>query len=199
MLTAACTAQTTIVNSGCLSCGPAPAPRVYSKAYKQLIEPLLTVQDFHTHYIDDGAADATVTCPNDCDDSPSSLPVPAVAALMKNHSVTVPLLIDCLSDGRLTSIQFDGNATTLPMKVPVGYVCLDILISQFTYKPITDHGCSNDGLGACIYTFFYFRPDDYTHCWKDSCNPRPWVLVVQRSWRKQLQLGSLNHVRPWKH
>ena len=43
------------------------APKhVHSDGYRRLIQPLLTVPDFHVHYFEDGASDATVTCPNDC-------------------------------------------------------------------------------------------------------------------------------------
>jgi hypothetical protein len=170
--------------------------QVQSAAYKHFIEPLLTAPDFHTSYYEDGAADATVTCPGPCDGQSS--PIPVVSALM-NSSAVVPLLIDCLNDGRLTSIHFDGNATTRPMQVPVGYVCLDILTSEFTRKPIVIPGCANDGLGACVYTGFYFRPDDYFGCIKTSCEPRPWVIAVQKNWRRQLAAGTLKLTKPSQH
>jgi hypothetical protein len=181
------TAQTN--PSACTDCGTS-APAARSAEYKSLIEPLLSVTDFRTHYYDDGAADATVTCPRDCD-VPVTKPVREVEALMKNPSKTVPLLINCLDDGRVTSVTFDGNTTTRPMKVPIGYVCLDILLQRFVSEPISEYECNSDGLGACVNTPFYFRPDDYTHCWKDRCEPRPWVLVVKHRWLKELQSGIL--------
>lgn len=161
---------------------------VRSAQYKKLIEPLLQVPDFRMHYSEDGAADATVTCPANNDPCPS--PPPAVAALMKNPRTTVPLLIDCLSDGRQTSVRFDGNTITRPMQVPVGYVCLDILMA-WAGKPIGDYGDCGDGLGACIDPEYYFRPDDYIQCWDESCYPRPWVFVVQRKWERTLKSGLL--------
>jgi hypothetical protein len=141
------------------------------------------------HYFDDGAADATVTCPDDCR-NPFPAPVPEVAALMKNPRVTVPLLIDCLADARQTSVQFDGDIGQNPMKVPVGYVCLDILMA-WAGKPIGDYGDCGDGLGACIDPSYYFRPDDYTHCLNGSCDTRPWVLAVQQKWKGALRSGLL--------
>jgi len=176
-----------------------PKPR--SVAYKRLIEPLLAVPDYGTHYFDDGAADATVTCPHGCNVDSDIGPVPAVAALMKNPSIAVPLLIDCLSDGRQTSLMFDGNAMTRPMKVPVGYVCLDILMSRFVSEPIAEYPCNSDGLGACLHSKFYFRPDDYTRCIENlACIPRPWVSSVQNSWRRELKTGRLwkaeHHPKP---
>jgi hypothetical protein len=166
--------------------------RVRSANYKNLIEPLLRVSDFRMHYFDDGAADATVTCPDGCG-YPPPIPVAPVTELMKNPKITVPLLIDCLDDGRRTSARFDGNVTTYPMRVPVGYVCLDILRWRFDREPIAENDCQNDGLGACVNTGYYFRPDDYTHCIEESCDVRPWVQVVQRHWRDALLAG-----RWWK-
>ena len=141
------------------------------------------------HYFDDGAADATVTCEADCGESQG--PVPEVAALMKDPRTTVPQLIDCLNDGRQTSVRFDGDMGINPMKVPVGYVCLDILMSRFTRAPIAENDCSDDGIGACMNYVFYFRPDDYYHCVQGSCLLRPWVLVVQKNWKQQLAAGRL--------
>jgi hypothetical protein len=172
----------------CVDCVPRNSHE--RSAYKKYIEPLLSVRDFHMSYADDGAADATVTCPGDCSDrAPSS--VPEVATLMKNPTITVPLLIDCLDDNRLTSVRFVDNEMIHPMQVPVGYVCLDILMSRFVSEPIAENDCRDDGIGACMNLDFYFRPDDYYHCFTDSCVPRPWVLVVQKNWRRELQSGRL--------
>ena len=132
-----------------------------------------------------------MTCPNDCSGIPSPKPVAEVAALMKDEKITVPLLIDCLDDSRQTSVRFDGNVTTKPMQTPVGYVCLDILMSRFVSEPIAKYECNTDGLGACLHTKFYFRPDDYTRCRIGSCDPRPWVLLVQKNWKYELSTGHL--------
>jgi len=68
------------------------------------------------------------------------------------------------------------------MDVPVGYVCLDILMSEVSGQLVLEPDCADDGLGACVNYGFYFRPDDYYQCIKETCTPRPWVLVVQRKW-----------------
>jgi hypothetical protein len=70
------------------------------------------------------------------------------------------------------------------MNVPVGYVCMDILMNVVVGRPVSDPGCSDDGLGACMNNGFYFRPDDYYECSEKNCFLRPWVLVVQRKWRQ---------------
>jgi len=35
-----------------------------------------------------------------------------------------------------------------PMQVPVGYVCLDILIGTTKGRPVHEPDCADDGLGA---------------------------------------------------
>jgi hypothetical protein len=81
-------------------------------------------------------------------------------------------------------MRFEGNAITSPMNVPVGYVCLDILMNVVVGRPVSDTDCSDDGLGACMNYGFYFRPDDYYECTKKDCFLRTWVSVVQRKWRE---------------
>jgi hypothetical protein len=70
------------------------------------------------------------------------------------------------------------------MNVPLGYICLDILIGTTESKAVHEPGCADDGLGTCIGEGLYFRPDDYSKCWPDRCLARPWVKVVQSNWRK---------------
>ena len=140
--------------------------------YTKYIDPLLQAKDLGIHYYDDGAADATVLIP-ESDKVPLDSPSDAVLAFVRLARGSIPLLIDCLDDGRLTTVLFDGNATTRAMHVPVGYVCLDILMGVTHGKPAHVPDCSDDGLGACMETPFYFRPDDYYHCWKDRCFVRP--------------------------
>jgi hypothetical protein len=151
--------------------------------YAKYMDALLQVKDFGTHYYDDGAADATVLFLSD--KVPWESPRDAVLAFVRLGRASLPLLIDCLDDGRLTAIRFDGNITTRPMNVPVGYVCLDILMGVTRGKPAHEPDCAGDGLGACMETGFYFRPDNYYHCWKGRCFVRPWVFAVQRTWRRR--------------
>lgn len=148
----------------------AVANRLSSKAdYQKYIDPLLEVKDFGIEYTEDGAADATVL------DSSRVTPE-SVIAVLRLKAQGLPLLIDCLNDGRLTSISFGGNATTREMKVPIGYVCLDILMG-ITKGPISYPNCADDGLGACVHYELYFRPGDYYNCQEHehACLTRPWV------------------------
>ena len=70
------------------------------------------------------------------------------------------------------------------MNVPVGYVCMDILMNVVVGEPVSDPECSNDGLGACMNYGFYFRPDDYYECTAKDCFLKPWVSVVKRRWKE---------------
>jgi len=86
-------------------------------------------------------------------------------------------------------MRFGGNRITSPMNVPIGYVCLDILMNVVVGRPVSDPDCANDGLGGCMSYGFYFRPDDYYECSEKGCFPRPWVSVVRRRWKE----AYLNH------
>lgn len=166
--------------------------------YHRYIDPLVDVQDYRVSYFEDGAADASVLFPIDAKPPYSYLqPVNAVAALVRLGNAGVPLLIDCLSDGRITNMRFLGNTITRDMNVPVGYVCLDILMNEVGGKPVSDPECSNDGLGACMNHGFYFRPDDYYLCSGRDCSLRPWVLVVQQTWRRAYLAHHLKVHNPY--
>lgn len=152
--------------------------------YQRYIDPLIAVQNFGTSYYEDGAADASVVYPESAEAPYGYVqPAPAVVNLVQLGRRGLPVLIDCLSDSRRTKMRFGGNAITSAMDVPVGYVCLDILMSEVRGRPVSDIECADDGLGACMNDGFYFRPDDYFECVKETCAPRSWVLVVQRRWR----------------
>jgi hypothetical protein len=150
-----------------------------SKAdYIRYVDPILALRNFGIQYAEDGAADATVLFP------PDDQPRDPILAVVRLGPKGVPLLIDCLTDGRVTAIRFNGRMLAKPMNVPLGYVCLDILIGITRSGVVHETDCADDGLGACIHEGFYFRPDDYSRCWPDRCLARPWVRTVQRNWRR---------------
>lgn len=166
--------------------------------YHRYIDSLLDVMDFRTYYVEDGAADASVLFPEDSQ-SPYNFLIPPtpVVALVRLRDRNLPLLIDCLSDSRITSMRFEGNNITRPMKVPLGYVCLDILMNEVHGKPVSDPSCADDGLGACMNNGFYFRPDDYYACTDKDCMQRPWIFVVQRKWRSEYLAHRLKFQNPY--
>jgi hypothetical protein len=173
-------------------------PRLATTAdYHRHIDPLLSVKDFRTRYVEDGAADDTVLFPGGDTDHPFPRPADPVIALVQLGAKSTPLLIDCLTDGRMTSVRFNGAMTQLT-NVPVGYICLDMLMDTTRYNSVQDLDCADDGLGACMNPDFYFRPDDYTRCWGgDRCLLRPWITVVQRNWRNQFLAHRLRFRNPY--
>lgn len=178
---------------------PAEQKRLSDRSgYQKYIDSLLQVKDFGIHYYDDGAADATVLFPSSSA-TPYERPRDPVVTLVRLGVKSFPLLIDCLNDGRVTNVEFSGNTITRPMKVPVGYVCLDILMGTTRSRPLSDPDCADDGLGACMNYGYYFRPDDYYHCVERvrSCDVRPWVDVVQRNWKQQFLQGRLHLHNPY--
>lgn len=183
----------------CVSALRADPVRLSKKSeYTRYVDALIAVQDYGTHYYEDGAADASVVYPANTEPPYGYRePVPAVVDLIRLGVYGLPLLIDCLSDARLTKMRFDGNTITQAMNVPVGYVCLDILMSEVRQRPVWESRCDGDGLGVCINYGFYFRPDDYWECRSQQCEPRPWVLVVQRTWKKAYLAHRLSVHNPY--
>ena len=118
---------------------------------------------------------------------------------MGHPAKSLPLLIDCLDDGRLTNMRFDGNTITKAMNVPVGYLCFDILMSATSGRPVSDPKCSSDGLGACMNVGFYFRPDDYSDCFEKfgKCDVRPWIKVVKINWIRLFRQNHLQFHNPY--
>lgn len=157
--------------------------------YVRYVEPILTVTDFGTRYTEDGAGDASVLRRFN-----GKSPDP-IMALLRLGPKALPLLIDCLMDGRVTSMRFSGSTVSKPMNVPIGYVCLDVLMGTIR-GPVSEPECADDGMGACMKQEFYFRPDDYSQCWPDFCLPRPWVRVVQENWKRLYQKRKLRFENP---
>jgi hypothetical protein len=123
-----------------------------------LIEALVKAP-FKTVYHDDGAADVTVTAVATTDSSRQDAPA-QVRALLDVGPSCLPLLIAHLDDQRLTSVTFDGGRfARAPIEVPLGYVCLDILMNATAGQAVHIVDCADDGLGACVRAGYYFRPD----------------------------------------
>lgn len=159
--------------------------------YEKFIAPLLSVKDFGMHY-------ASVIYPSS-ESNVYDRPRDPIIALIRLGKKSHPLLIDCLSDDRLTTVWFAGNTTTKEMRVPLGYVCLDLLMRVAKSKFVFEADCADDGLGACVNTGYYFRPDDYFHCavgW-DKCAARPWIAVVQKNWARLYKQRRLQFHNPY--
>jgi hypothetical protein len=152
----------------------------HSADYRRFLEPLLDEPDLGTPYVDDGAGDGTV------------LQRATGAAREKVRAITglgersLPLLIECLADSRETRIRFTRPKGAGTMLVPLGYVCLDILM-QVTDAPETGYeDCADDGLGACKRNEYYVLPDEWRACRSGRCGASPAVLRAQRHWKRLL-------------
>jgi hypothetical protein len=140
-------------------------------------------------YVEDAAADGSVVMiPPDY-----RYARPEVVLFLKCENQAAEVLIDHLDDTRLTSARFKGGTHWgRPIPVPLGFVCLDILISlsQFGSAIRDPETENNDGLGSGVRGDYYFRPDDY-EIRRDRYFPLPHVFEVKASWRKALRDGRL--------
>ena len=158
---------------------------------QKYIDALVATQNLGKLYVEDGAADGSVLQGHG-----SNLPA-SVSDVIELKERAIPVLINCLSDTRLTSATFEGGFLRgKPIRTPVGYVCLDILMAVTKDNPrIFIRDCADDGLGACMQPGFYFRPDDYYPVGKDYL-ARPWVLTVQRNWQRLYNRGLIRFRYP---
>jgi hypothetical protein len=153
----------------------------------QLIDELVSTSDFGIIYIADGAGDGTVL---------NGTPAVAVKKIISLRDKAIPLLIRHLDDTRLTSALYKGGAHWAnPARVPVGYLCLDIL-SQMVSDNKTlfvdgERDCDADGMGACIQSKYYFDPDAYSTGQGDHPIPGGKVLSVKRNWEAAQRIGLL--------
>jgi len=167
--------------------------------YHKYVDPLLAETDFGIHYYEGGGGDESVLYPLR-NGNPYAKPSEPVLAIVRAGVRAFPALIDCLSDGRMTTVPFDGNNITRKMDVPVGFVCLDILM-HVAHGPGIEANDGADGLGGSINTDFYFRPNDYANClpWPKMtrCDLEPWILVVQSNWSRLFRRGELRFHNPY--
>jgi hypothetical protein len=83
-----------------------------------------------------------------------------VRAILDLEPSCIPVLVAHLDDQRLTSAKFDGGRFAhAPIQVPLGYICLDILLHATSGNAVHVADCADDGLGACVRSGYYFRPD----------------------------------------
>ena len=148
--------------------------------YRKYIDPLVSVPDFGRLYYDDGAADGSVLFTVDAKGLQGP-PKKEVEAILDLKSASIPLLIDCLSDTRLTSATFSGDWGE-NAKVAVGYICMDLLTVTTRGPQGSQMGCEYDGLGSCMAEGYHFRPDDYIRRIR-AYDAKPWIRQVQRNWR----------------
>ncbi len=166
---------------------------------ENLIDALVNAPELVT-YGEDGAHDATVLALYLQNGDEVVPPKKGVRDIVALKGKAIPLLIACLDDTRPTSAIFIGGYVSgkpYP-RVPVGHVCLDILINISKNLDDNDKNCprGESELGACIKDGFYFRPDDYTNLGQE----RPIVRIVKANWLKAYRNGRVkyDYVVTWK-
>lgn len=142
------------------------------------VEPLATIE---IRYVEDGAADATIT----------EEPDPRTQAIVDRGAEALPLLAGCLTSTAATrAVAVTGSGST---PVPLGYVCLDLLMAITEGDAAHVRDCADDGLGACMHEEFYFRPDVYATNPADAARQ---VAAVQRAWQHAIGDGKVRFAYP---
>ena len=207
LLSLASCSTTSQMQSRTVSPTPSESPvvnfaKTSTPSNESLIDALVTASELVT-YGEDGAHDATVLAlylQNVDEVIPPKKEVRDIVALKDK---AIPLLIDCLDDTRPTSAIFIGgyNRGKPYTKVPVGHVCLDILIHIAKNLDDNDKDCPRGEieLGACIKDGFYFRPDDYSPI-GDGFRERAIVRIVKANWLRAYRNGKVkyDYVVTWK-
>jgi hypothetical protein len=153
----------------------------------EALDRMLRIPGLGEIYVEDGAADGSIVM------RPPKYRAARreIVPLLRCETRAAAVLIDHLDDVRLTTARFKGGVYwSKPVSVPLGFVCLDILISLSPFgSPIRDPGTeNNDGLGSGVRAEYYFRPDDY-QIRGTEYRPKPKVLEVKKNWEKALREG----------
>ena len=163
-------------------------PKTSTTSNEKLIDALIAAPNLSVRYVEDGAADASVLAlyengdPNVARQNPKE-----VLDIVALREKAIPLLIEYLDDTRPTSATVSGGGylTDKPVRVPVGFVCLDILTSIIErnnklifFEDARDGFCGDMKDGYC------FRPDDYKAYDDDRFKERPIVRIVKANWQK---------------
>jgi hypothetical protein len=125
-----------------------------------------------------------------------------VAEIVAMGQEAVPLLIASLDDCRASQVSFNGGYEGGMSHVPVGYLCLDILVGMVEHtRPMFYTASSpDDGLGASwgLNDGYYFRPDDYVPVDDSGARyiGRAIVRIAQDNWQRAHDAGRVRCSRP---
>jgi hypothetical protein len=167
---------------GVLFLMPAASTSVPLKARAEELLSSLAAIDFGDVYVEDGAADGSVTEEWRLSESgPEAAAFAKVKAVVDLSAAAIPLLIQHLDDPRPTRTLFNGRP------VPFGHVALDILSHIVGQNPIVfDVDCADDGLGACFSPGYYFRPNA----------PLTEMKRVKMKWQRLYRRNALQFAYP---
>ena len=158
---------------------------------EKALDALVALKGLGEIYIEDGAADGTIAVP---EGETSRDRMAAVDPILMCSGKAAPVLIAHVDDTRLTSALFKGGAhRRQPIRVPVGFVCLDLLLNGLSPfdSAVRDPATENDdGLGMGFLPQFYFRPDSYK-IGPGGYRPLPVVYNVKKQWEEALAQGKL--------
>ncbi len=163
---------------------------------EKLIDALVVAPNLSVRYVEDGAADNSVLALYENGDVNIARQNPKeVLDIVALREKAIPVLIEHLDDTRPTSaIVSLGYLTDKSIRVPVGFVCLDILtgIIERTNKLIFVEDPS-DGFCGDIKDGYCFRPDDYKVYSDDRFKNRPIVRIVKANWQKAYRDGKIKY------
>jgi len=166
----------------------------------RILTALLTTEFPNNIYYDDGAGDGSlIRYKEDPKAEYDIVPDPTVRELVDAGDASLPLLISCIADARPTHIEFKPAKSDTYVRVPLGYVCLE-LTTALVWTPLpkaaVDPDCVADGIGACFNDGYYFRPDVLA----DPSVGEKKMALVQANWQQLLKSKSLRFQYPsdWK-
>lgn len=170
---------------------------------ESMVDALVVAPNLYVEYVEDGAADGTVLAIYPNSDGYATNPIAKeVKDIVALRDKAIPLLIEHLDDTRPTwaTVSSRGYITDKPVRVPVGYICLDILLNIVGIKNKLIYAEEErGGFGSEIKDGYYFRPDDYRII-SDIFEERPIVRIVKSNWQKAYQDGKIkyDYVVAWK-
>ena len=151
-------------------------------------------------YSADGAADVSVTAYDMNDPGTVEHHIPAVLNIVNLGSKAIPMLIAHLDDMRPTSATFRSERYRRIVRVPLSYVCLDLLTNIVMETPrIFVKPCTDDGLGACVHESFYFWPDSFAQKGGKYVAHHE-IHMAKAYWRRAYRKGYVRYRYPqwWK-
>ena len=206
VLLAFCPTFCQVRSESALSSGKQRAPmsnRNSTLSNENLVDALVASQNLYVEYVEDGAADGTVLALYpDVNGIPTNTIAKEVKDIVALHNKAIPLLIAHLDDNRPTSAVTYGGGylTDKHIRVPVGFICLDILINIIgVNNKLVFSEEENGGFGSEVNDGYYFRPDDY-RVLGDHFIERPIVRIVKANWQKAYGAGKIkyDYVVTWK-